>query len=589
MASPQATPKTDPITAEIIIHSLRAITEELEVNLTRTSFSPLVYEYKDYAIGVVSASGGLIAQAQGGLPIFLADIGGPLPGVLEAHPLDSFAPGDAVITNDPETCGQHLNNVNMYMPVFADGKVQAFIAVRPHWSDLGGKVLGSCLTNNTTDIYQEGIQFPALKLVRAGQIDKDILRLIEKNTRLPEMVIGDMQAQLSACRLGVERFTALVEKFGWDAIQSTIEARWERSEAVTRARIAALKDGEYKARCWLDNDGVRLDQHVPLDITVRIRGDEIEIDMSDISEQVVGSCNAGYFGGGTTVAKVAMKYAITPDLPADEGCFRPLKLILPMGKVLSSEPSAPKARWNLLTASAVDTILHAFAEAMPDQAAAGHHSGQNSIQFVGKSASGAKWQHHDTAHGGFGAWGTGDGTGPFKTLSHGDTKDIPIEIVEARYPVLVEQLELRPDSGGPGRRRGGLGMVRRYRIGADCELNAAFERTSCPPYGLFGGQSAAVGAVTIEPPGAAAVHLTKADSLPVLKDSIVTFHTAGGGGYGDPFERQVDEVQRDVALGYVSLAAARRDYGVAIDPVSFAVLAEETRALRAAPRVVTAA
>jgi len=574
----------DPITAEIITHSLRAITEELEVNLTRTSFSPLVYEYKDYAVGVVSASGELIAQSQGGLPIFLADIGGPLPSVLECHPLETFEPGDAVITNDPGACGQHLNNVNMYMPVFADGAVVAFIAVRPHWSDVGGKVLGSCLTNDTSDIFQEGIQLPALKLVRAGEFDRQLLRLIEKNTRLPEMVIGDMQAQLSACRLGVERFSALLNKFGWEAIHSTILDRWSRSEEVTRQRVAALPDGEYSATCWLDNDGVNKDRRVSLDVIVRIRGDELEVDLSNISEQVGGSCNAGYFGGGTSVAKVAFRYAITPDLPADEGCFRPLKLTLPPGKVLSSDANAPKARWNLLTSSAIDAILHALSQAMPTRSAAGHHAAQSSIRFVGRRPNGRQWAHHDTAHGGFGAWAHGDGPGPYKTLGHGDTKDIPVEIVEALYPVVVERLELRRDSGGSGQHRGGLGMVRRYRIEGECHLNSAFERTTCPPHGLFGGKPASVGGIHLQRPDGSEVQFSKSDLLPIPPGSVVTFYTAGGGGYGDPLDRPLEDVERDVRLGYVSIEAAHEHYGVDIDPQTMRARLSATDMLRAQRR-----
>lgn len=553
--------EVDPIVAEIIGHSLRAVTEELEANLARTSFSPLVYEYKDYAIGVVSASGELVCQSQGGLPVFLADIGGPLPSVLEAHPLDSFLPGDAVITNDPAACGQHLNNVNMYMPVFSDDEVIAFVAVRPHWSDVGGKVLGSCLVNDTTEIFQEGIQFPALKLVRGGTMDPHILRLIERNTRLPEIVVGDMLAQLGACTLGVERLGALIEKFGWEQINASIQQRWVQSESLARRRIEALPDGHYRGECWLDNDGVNLDRPVSLNVGVTIAGDSLEIDLSDVSPEVAGSCNAGYAGGGLTVAKVAFKYGVLPDVPADEGCFRPLKLNLPEGRVLSASPSAAKARWNLVTASTIDAILRALSEAMPERATAAHHSGQNSLQFVGRNQDGRPWQHHDTAHGGFGAWRDSDGSGPFKTLSHGDTKDIPLEIVEALYPLTLEHVGLRPDSGGPGRHRGGLGTVRSYRVHADCRLNAAFERTTCPPWGLFGGRPGMVGEVQVVYPNGQRGTFTKADSLPIPAGSIVTFATGGGGGYGDPAERDPNAIARDAAAGYVTHKAAETEYG----------------------------
>src|ERR1700744_3400759 len=237
--------RTDPITFEVIDFLLRPIASELETNLTRTSYSLMICEYKDFAVGIVAADGQLICQGTGGLPIFLADIGAPLKSVLEAHPIETIRPGDAFVTNDPDASGQHLNNVTMYTPVFSenDETLIAFITVRAHWTDIGGIVFGSMMTSSTTDIFQEGVQFPALKFCNAGQDDAQILRLIARKSRIPDTTIGDLQARLAPCRLGEQRLKEMISRYGWDTIKATIDERWSRSEQLARKRIEQGPDG----------------------------------------------------------------------------------------------------------------------------------------------------------------------------------------------------------------------------------------------------------------------------------------------------------------------------------------------------------
>ncbi|TDR84501.1 hydantoinase B/oxoprolinase family protein [Enterovirga rhinocerotis] len=546
--------KVDPITFEVVDFLLRAIASELETNLTRTSFSLMIYEYKDFAVGIVAADGQLICQGTGGLPIFLADIGAPLKSVLEAHPIETIRPGDAFITNDPEASGQHLNNVTMYTPVFDEGDrdLIAFITVRAHWTDIGGIVFGSMMTSSTTDIYQEGVQFPALKFCHGGQDDEQILRLIARNSRIPEITVGDLQAQLAACRLGEQRLKDMMQRYSWPTIRATIDERWLRSEQLARRRISAIPDGTYDASCWLDNDGIEMDRRLPFHFQVRVEGEEVTIDLSDIADQVKGPYNAGFAGGGMTAAKVAYKYVVIPDLHSDEGCFRPLKVVLPPGKILSARHGAPMARFNVIMATVIDGLIRAFGEAVPQSVAAAHHAAQNSIQFTGPRGDGRLWNYNDTAHGGWGATAAGDGAGPFKTMSHGDCKDIPVEIVEALYPLRVEEVSLRTDSAGAGRHRGGMGVTRRYTTLADAHLTTAWERTTCPPWGLAGGEAGAVGSVTVERPGSEPQTITKVTKLGLAAGTRVVFRTAGGGGYGDPRERDGKAIAEDIRLGYVS-------------------------------------
>lgn len=576
----QSRTPVDPIAFEVIDFLLRAIASELETNLTRTSYSLMIYEYKDFAVGIIAADGQLICQGTGGLPIFLADIGAPLKSVLEAHPIETMRPGDAFVTNDPEASGQHLNNVTMYTPVFGDdGKsLIAFITVRAHWTDIGGAVFGSMMTSSSTDIYQEGVQFPALKFCNAGKDDDQILRMIAKNSRIPEITIGDLQAQLAACRLGEQRLKEMMSRYGWGTIKATIDERWARSELLARKRIDQVPDGTYEASCWLDNDGIEMDRRLPFNFKIVIEKDEVTIDLTDIADQVKGPYNAGMVGGGITAAKVAYKYALIPDLHSDEGCFRPLKVILPPGKILSAGQGAPMARFNVIMATVIDGLIKAFGMAVPENVAAAHHAAQNSIQFTGRRAGGKMWNYNDTAHGGWGASRGGDGSGPFKTMSHGDCKDIPVEIVEALYPIRIDEVSLRTDSAGAGKHRGGLGTVRRCTVLEDANLTVAWERTTCPPWGLFGGKSAEVGSVTLEGPGADPVSITKVTQMPVKKGARVTFLTAGGGGCGDPFERPIDQVVRDVELGYISRERALQDYGVGLTDDGKVDKASSTRA-----------
>lgn len=557
----------DPITYEVIDFSLRAIASELETNLTRTSYSLLIYEYKDFAVGVVAADGQLICQGSGGLPIFLADIGAPLKSVLAAHPLATMRPGDAYVTNDAGASGQHLNNVTMYTPVFGAGQAGpiAFIAIRAHWTDIGGAVVGSCYTSSSTDIFQEGIQYPAIKLCVGGEYDEQMIRIICANSRVPDLVLGDLKAQLGACRLGEQRLGEMVARYGWATIRETIDERWKRSEQLARERIAQLPDGVYESSCFLDSDGIDLDTRIHFKFKVIVKGDAITVDMTDIADQVKGPYNAGLTGGAQTAAKVAFKYAIIPDLHADEGCFKALDVVVPPAKILSADAAAPKARFNIIMSTVIDGLIRAFGEVVPDRISAGHHAAQNSMMFTGHRADRRRWAYNDTAHGGWGAFATGDGSGPSKTMSHGDCKDIPVEIVESTYPLRVEEVSLRTDSAGAGRHRGGMGITRRYVTLEPTELTLAMERTHCPPWGVFGGLSGEAGSIRIERAGdAPPITTTKISAVPIATGSRLTVRTAGGGGYGDPRQRPVKDVLQDLRLGYISRESAERAYGVVV-------------------------
>lgn len=557
--------QVDPIAIEIIRHGLQAIPEEIEVDLTRTAYSPLIYEYKDFAVGIVDREGRLIAMPRGGIPIFLANVlEYAVKDGIKYYGYEGLEPGDVVLTNDPVTLGQHLNNVAMYTPVFSEGEsgeILGFMVIIAHWTDVGGRYIGSSASNDSTDIFQEGIQLPTLKLRNRGRPAPEIYRLISANTRFPEMTMGDLEAQLAGCVKGRRLFEGMLAKYGRHQVMKTVETMWQQSEAAATAAVRAIPDGVYTAESFLDDDGVDIGKRIEIKITVKVAGDRMTIDFSDIAGQVRGPFNSGIQGGGITAARIAFKYLTTPNDFTNFGSFAPLDVVLPPGKFLSAGPTAPLARYSTPLATVVETILRTLADAVPERIAAGHHAAFGSHRFHGwNPRTNNLFSHLDTALGGWGAGCDRDGAGPLKTMTHGDTLDVPVEAQEAMYPLVLEEYSFRQDSGGVGQFRGGMGLNKTYRVEAPCSLAVTFERYFYPPWGLHGGGSGKPGYVDIERPGKPIERVLKVSDLKLQAGDRVRIYTAGGGGYGEPKRRDPASLARDIAEGYVSPEAAERDY-----------------------------
>ena len=580
MTSPAVKP-VDPVVLEIIRNLLIAVVDEGEINLSRTAFSPIIYEVKDYCIGLLDHCGRTIAQSRGGIPTFMADLGEPVRDGIAIYGEEGFDPGDILMINFSDVCGQHLNNMVLYSPIFWEGRLVAFAANRAHWTDIGGRVSGSFATDST-EIFQEGMQIRSVKIYKRGQRDEEIMRLIRHNIRFPELSFGDMAAQVSACELIVRRFGELLAKYGWPTIDHCIQRIWDQSEATVRQQIAALPDGRYEASSFLDDDGVDLERTLPIRVAVTIRGDELEVDFTGTAPQTSGPMNSGR-SGGMAAARVAFKSAVAATLPPNEGAFRPLSIVLPEGTLISATDNAAMAHWNLAIKTVIDTIYLALSQAMPDRIPAAHHAGQGLYMFNGRDATtGQRYSMLDTTLGGWGAQADRDGFSPLKTTTHGDTRNVPIEVEETFYPVRVERYEWRPDSGGAGEFRGGLGVRKVYRLLQPCSFVAAFERTKCPPWGLFGGQPAMTGGVAVRQTDAEEPkRYRKVTSLPLAAGATVELLSAGGGGRGSPHHRSLARVLNDVRQGYVTVGAARAAYGVVIDPATLRIDAEATRQLRA--------
>lgn len=566
--SAAAAPAIDPVTIEVIRRRLVAIADEVDVNITRTAFSPYIYEYKDYAVGIVDANGDLICQCTAGMPVFVADVMRvAVQDGLHLYGKDKLFDGDVVVTNYAGTIGQHLNNVTMYTPIYAPQgpKLIGFMVVVMHWIDVGGRDVGS-LSKFATDIFQEGIQFRTVKLQSRGEPVAEMYRMIEYNTRFPVEMMGDINSQIGGCLLGRDSVVELVGRYGTETFLGALDVIWDQSEAASRAAIAAIPDGTYTAEAMLDNDGLN-----PGALTCRVKvviaGDEMTIDLSELPAEVKAPMNAGRSGGGSTVARLAFRYLLLPEGDANEGTFRPLKLILPEGTIVSARPTSPMGAYNSALPLLIDLVIRALAPALPDRVAAAHYGTFSTLAYAGRyPETGAFWQCHDSGFGGWGALRDTDGGGPFRTNCHGDTRLIPIELHEASYPFMIESFSLRTDSGGTGEFRGGLGTERRYLMLAPCRISTRIERTLSPAWGISGGGEGL--------PGNAIIERTDGTTQAALKEVVmlnagdrVRIHSGGGGGYGDPKCRDRDRVRNDVKRGYVSVQAARDIYGLD-DPAS---------------------
>ncbi len=562
------TGRVDPITLEVIRGAFTTIADEIDTNLARTAHSMLIYEYKDYAVGILDADGNLICQCTGGMPIFIADVlGAAVRDGLEIYGRDGLFPGDVVITNHAATMGQHLNNVAMYSPVFAgadEEQLVGFLVVTAHWMDVGGRVVSS-ISKYATDVFQEGIQFRTVKLRSKGERVEEIYRMIEYNTRFPDLVRGDIDAQLAGCTMGSDQVAALYNRYGIETVSAAIKVIWDQSEAAAREAVQAIPDGRYEAESFLDDDGIDLERTLPIRIAVIVKDDEMTVDFSDIADQVAGPLNSGVSGGGFTVARVAFKYLVAPHEPANEGTFRALKMILPPGKILSATENAAVGRYNMPLPTVIDTVIKALAPAVPDRVAGAHFGSFCTLRFHGRLPStGTLFQMNDSGYGGWGAVSDNDGPGPFRTNCHGDTRVIPTEVLEASYPVRIDSFELRPDSGGPGKYRGGLGLTKSYTVLEDLVVSTGFERSKCAPWGVLGGHDADASRVIIEAPGKEPEVVLK-DERPVGAGGKVIVETGGGGGFGDPADRSATDLKMDVEYGYITRDAADRVYAKPVE------------------------
>ncbi|HTM10163.1 MAG TPA: hydantoinase B/oxoprolinase family protein [Verrucomicrobiae bacterium] len=544
-------PHVNPITVEVVRSGLAHIANEMATVLRKTSYNMMIYEVRDYCVGIVGHDGSILSQNFGALPIFLADLGPAILDGVRTYGKNGFQPGDVLIMNHPYVCGQHLNNVVVYTPFFHRGELVAFLAVRAHWIDIGGTRVGFGYSG-TREIYEEGLQFRSLKLYRGEEPNRDLFQLISDNVRFAESCLGDLRAQIAACRVGERGLTQLVDRYGLEMFLRCVDAIGEQSESLARQQVSRIKPGSYEAEAVFDSDGVDLNRPVPLKVKVIVAGGEMTIDFSEISDQVPGSINSGE-SGAVAAARVAFKCLVSPFSPIDEGCFRPLKVVIPPGKILSATPPAPVGNWSRTLPTVIDLIFKALAPALPEKVAAGHKGDMGGYAFFGSDPrTGRRYLCQTIMGGGWGGRAHEDGQNGTVSMCQGDVQNAPVELQELYYPVLVERHRLREGSGGAGKFRGGLGIEITVKTLCDAFVNINVERTRTPPWGLFGGDTgAAAKALVKQSPEDAGDWMTKRPNLPLKKGGSVTFFTAGGGGYGSAKQRARALSERDRQLGYM--------------------------------------
>lgn len=560
-----STARIDPFTAEVIRSSVVAITDEMKTNLMRTAYNMIIYEAEDFTVGLFDADGNTISIGLG-LPMFIRGLSDAIKAKLKHWGKENIHPGDILLTNDPQVMGSHLNHMIFSLPVFYDGELIAFSSSMGHWQDVGG-VLGAV----TRDLYSEGLQIPFVKIFKAGEQDQEITAIIRNNCRLPHLAMGDFRAQVAAIRTGERRVTRLLKRYGADNFKQSIELIFDQSEKLARAAVAKIADGSYEAESFMDDDGVNIGKPILIKVRVEVCGEEMTVDLSGVSPQVAGPYNSGATAG-RSASEVAFKFLTTPLLlPINEGSFRPLKIILPPGRIVSANKPAPVRTWMTVPMTVADTIFKALAQACPGNVLAGHHADLAAMRTFGLDPKSGRPFHFPPmlSGGGWGALHDRDGQNATFCINDGDTHNTPVEAGEGKAPIFVVHRSLRQDSGGPGKYRGGLGVAQEVRLLSKGSVLSAMERALCPPWGLHGGKAALANRFTVvrNDGSKETMRTGKTPGIVALDEGEgFVVEVGGGGGFWDPLERDAARVLADVRAGYVSLEAARREYGVVLRP-----------------------
>jgi N-methylhydantoinase B len=556
--------KLDPVTLEVIRNALPAVANEMAVDLQRTSYNMMIYEVRDFCTALVGVGGELISQNTGGVSHFVADLSVIIEDGVRRYGRVGFHPGDVVITNHPAVAGQHLNNVVIYVPYFFEGELLAFSMVRAHWIDIGGSSTGFGAGPEVPDPWAEGLQLDQMKIYQAGALNDTLYRVIGDNIRFPESSLGDMRSQIAACRLGVRRYDELFQKYGKDTMLAAISQIFDETEAKCRKVVGGWADGVYEAESWFDFDGVTKNDPVRLHAKVTVAGSDMIIDLSGCSGERKAAVNSRTLAG----ARVAYKALTAPLEPVNEGSFRAVEVVIPEGNIMMARYPAPMAQWSMVVPTVVETIVTALARAMPHDIPAAHHGmlGGALVFFGVHPNTKRRFVVQSIEGGGWGGRPTEDGESATVSVCQGDVRNGSIEGIELKCPVLVQSRALRQDSCGAGKYRGGLGLDVCVRNFVDGKWN--FERASRrehPAWGLWGGGSGMPGGYQLKRPGEPEFQRALGSHQPVPVNSEVLLQTGGGGGWGDPLERDSARVLWDVREEMISAQAARELYGVVVD------------------------
>ncbi|WP_408010069.1 hydantoinase B/oxoprolinase family protein [Pseudalkalibacillus sp. A8] len=564
--------KVDPFTLEIVKDSMIATGDEMFYALARTSMSPIIYEVLDYASGLTDSKGQLLTQGNGvtgfiGMLTFmvkqtLKKFGGE----------NQLKPGDIVIINDPYGGGgSHLSDVGLVMPIFHEGEIVAFSANKAHWTEVGGKDPGS-FSNDATEIFQEGLQFPCVKLFDEGKLNQPLVDIIESNVRFPDLSLGDLWAQVAALRTGEKRIRELCEKYGKEIVLVSIDHLLDHGEQMARKELAKLPKGTFHAESYIDDDGFG-NGPFKIQVKVTVTDEKFICDFRGSHPQVPGPINCSYTALVSAVRTIFL--AITnPSQDVNDGVFRPLEIITDPKSVLAAErPSPVSIYWESMLAGA-DLIWQALAPELPERLSAGHLLSVCAVILAGN--------HHETDEpflivepsvGGWGAAKGQDGARGQFCIGDGETYNVPIEVAETRYGVMIDEYSLRTDGAGAGEYIGGSGVTRSYRAMTDNQMvSATFGRNKFVPWGTNGGEDGSPNEFIIEKAnGEVDGPFGIYPRYPLNKGDVVKLMTATGGGFGNPEDRPAEQIALDVKNGYITVEQAKEKFGVIINEKTFTV------------------
>ena len=551
----------DPVTVEIIKGKLLATADEMGIILARTSMSPLIYEVLDFACGITDADAQLVAQTNG-ITLFTGTFAMQVQSILRKY-AGRIAPGDIYMTNDPYAGGTHTADIALIKPVFVGNQLIAFAIAVAHWSEVGGKVPGS-LSPDATEIFQEGVQFPQLRLFRGGELVDEVVDIIAANVRLPKMSLGDLNAEIAAVRIADARLQEICARYGVGALRHTFTDILDHGERTSRKAIAEIPDGVYAADDYIDGDGISGAQ-IPIHVSVTVAGDEMTIDFTGTSPSVAGPINCAR-GALMSATKTIFKAITDPQAPSNEGWFRPLRIVIPDNTVFSATKPTPTGWYYEGSAYVSELVWKALAPLAPHRLTAGSYVSLCASYIVGTDPrTNELFVHIEPHNGGWGAGVDKDGESGLIATTDGDTYNYPVELVEGKFPLRVERYSFNVEDGvGAGRFRGGYGLVREYRIltgraGTYASIGRSIER----PWGVAGGRPGTVNYMEITTDeqqyrGARVPH------TPLAEGSLVRIVTGGGGGYGSPLDRDPGRVLDDVLDGLITLEQACTVYGVII-------------------------
>ena len=552
--------KIDPISTEIIRNAFVSIAQDMNAALIRSAYTPIIYEGKDCVVALLDEKGNVLGQSSG-LPLFLGNLEICVKETAKIRGWDYFKEGDIYFVNDSYFTGTHLNDITIFAPIFWKHNLVGFSASRAHWLDVGGKDPGGSM--DSTNIYQEGFRWPTTKLYENNEPNKEIIEFLKINGRFGYSLEGDMNAQIAAGKTGEKRFKSIIERFGLDLIHAARDEIFKQSEELERQAVKSIKDGEYYAEGFLDDDGLGSDP-IKICMKVIVKDDNIKIDLDGSSPQALGPVNCG-FAQTISACRVAFKLLVNPKRPVDGGTFKTLDVVAPEGSIFKAQLPAACQWYFSSLGLLIDAFVKALSKSTKNLSAAAHY-GDSMVIFIGgvDPRTNFPFLAVEPTCGGWGAFENNDGASGLINNVNGGFKDLPIEVYENKYPVSIFKYGFRTDSGGSGKFRGGCGLYREYTVNADGFVSLWFERSKTTAWGLFGGDSGKGPNVDIAHSDGKHEQKLKANDMQIKSGTVITTYTGGGGGFEKASERNPQDVLSDVKNKYVSVEKAKTEYNVVV-------------------------